>query len=186
MPWVKGVINASTATSATVITGNTFYDNSIPLVISGDVSLDDSNVFHNPANTAQTNTYNGIFFTGNSANYIHTVSWGETEVPFVIQGEIFVPTGYTLTLGNNVVLKFASLPSRLTLYGNVSNIQGTGVALTSINDDSFLGDTNGNGSSLGASGDWKGVRDGNTSGLPYLTYSSEHYNKCNSGSLLTC
>lgn len=179
LPWVKGVVNASTAKAATVITGNTFYDNSIPLMISGNVSLDDSNVFHNPANSAQTNTYNGIFFTGNSANNIYSVNWSATEVPFVLAGDLFVPASYNVTLGNNVVFKFAGLSSRLSINGTVSNQSGTGVYFTSIYDNTLKGNTSGGVTAAGTT-DWLGIRD--SSGT-YMNLGNILHAKCYSGTV---
>jgi hypothetical protein len=177
LPFVYGVVNASNASASTSITGNTFYDNSIPFMISGKFSVDDSNVFHDPANSATTNTYNGIFFTGNSANYLYTITLQETEVPFVIAGDIFVPVSYTLTLGNNVVFKFSGASSKLTINGSLNNMSGTGVYFTSINDDTLKGNTN-NMSSSGASNDWLGIRD-NTG--TYMSLGNILYAKCYSG-----
>ena len=154
VPFVYGALDASQAKSSTAITGNAFYDNTIPLVMSGKFSLDDSNVFHDPANMATTNTYNGIFFTGNSANSITNITLSETEVPFGIVGDIYVTTGNTLTLGNNVVFKFGS-GSQLTFDDSNNYSFGSNVVFTSLSDDTHLGDTNGNVSFSS----WNGVRD---------------------------
>ena len=170
-----GTLNASRATAATTITGNTFYSNNIPMEISGNFNLDNSNVFHDPTNAATTNTYNGIFFTGNSANYFQTISLAETKVPFVIVGDIWVQAGKTLTLSSNVVFKFGSALSQLSyddVVGNIVNINGA--IFTSINDDSYLGDTNGNGASSGGANDWNGIRNlGHTS---YIHPAHEFFN----------
>ena len=171
-----GALNASLATAATIITGNTFYANSIPLEMSGKFSIDNSNVFHDPANAATTNTYNGIFFTGNSANYFQTISLTETEIPFVIKGDIWVNAGNVLTLGNNVVFKFSGTGTQLSYddaTGNISNIGGA--IFTSLNDDSYLGDTNGNGASTGLTGDWNAIR--NLAHTVYLHPAHEYFNQ---------
>jgi hypothetical protein len=176
LPFVYGVVRASGAAAGTVITGNTFFDNNIPLMISANFSIDDSNVFHDPANTATTNTYNGIFFTGNSANYFQTISLSETEVPFVIYGDIWVNAGKTLTLGSGVVFKFSGIGTQLSyddVSGNIANIGGA--VFTSLNDDSYLGDTNGNGASSGVAGDWNGIR--NLAHTVYLHPAHEFFNQ---------
>jgi hypothetical protein len=178
LPFVYGVINADGATAGTNISSNTFYDNRVPLLISGSFSVDDSNVFHDPANTSVTNTFNGIFHTGNSADYISTISLSETEVPFVFHGDIYVTTGNTLTIGDNVVFKFSGTATQLTYTGSVVNATGAGVVFTSVKDDVYKGDTNGDGSSSGVANDWMGVR--NSSNI-FITQGNTFYNRCPGG-----
>lgn len=178
MPFVYGVVNASNASATTVITGNNFYDNSIPFMISGKFGVDDSNVFHDPANSATTNTFNGIFFTGNSANYLYTITLQETEVPFVFHGDIYVTSGNTLTIGNNVVFKFSGAATQLTYTGAVVNSTGSGVVFTSVRDDSYKGDTNGDGASTGLSNDWMGVRNSSNT---FFAQGNTFFNKCPGG-----
>ncbi len=176
MPFnVYGAINASQASATTSITGNVFYDNNIPLMMSGNFSIDDSNVFHNPAAASTKNTYNGIFFMGNSANYISTITLSATEVPFVIVGDIYVTSGNTLTLGNNVVFKFSGALTQITYDGNITNATGSGVVFTSLKDDSYKGDTNGDGASSGVANDWYGVRN---SSHTYISQGNTYFNKC--------
>lgn len=176
-----GVLNAANATAATVITGNTFYDNSLPLEISGKFSLDDSNVFHDPTTPATRNTYNGILFTGNSANYFSTITLSATEVPFAIMGDIWVTSTNTLTLGNNVAFKFYGTASKITVEGSISNQTGTGVVFTSLKDDTVKGDTNADSTTTSpGSADWNGIRD---AAWNYTVLSNGYYYKCSSGSV---
>jgi hypothetical protein len=180
LPFVYGVLRASEAAAGTVITGNTFFDNNIPLMISGNFSVDDSNVFHDPAHTSVINTYNGIFFTGNSANYLSSISLLETEVPFVIDGDIWILAGKTLTLGNNVAFKFAGTGTQLTIEGSMVGQGGTSlvglatsnVTFTSVNDDLVKGATNGT-ASTAVAGDWAGIRD---AAWNWISLANESYN----------
>lgn len=170
-----GALDAQYAASGTVITNNIFYDNNVPLKISGKFSLDDSNIFHDPSNPTVKNRYNGICFSGNSYNdFLGNITLLETEVPFVIQGDIAVPVGSTLTLGNGVIFKFASAGSQFRIDGTV--IEGTGVFYTSLKDDTSLGDTNGDGvaSSPAITGDWNGIK--NSAGA-WIHPSNEFYNR---------
>jgi hypothetical protein len=170
-----GALNANNASYGTVITNNVFYDNNVPLKISGKFSLDDSNIFHDPNNPTVKNKYNGICMSGNSYNdFLGQITLLETEVPFVIQGDIAVPSGSTLTLGAGVIFKFHASPvNQLRILGSV--VEGAGVIYTSLKDDSYLGDTNGDGAaSSPASGDWYGIK--NSAGA-WIHPSNMFYNK---------
>jgi hypothetical protein len=171
----KGVLNAYEATAGTVITGNTFYSNSLPMTMSGQFSIDDTNVFHNPTNPATKNIYNAIFFYGNSANSFGTVSLTATEVPFAIKGSISIPLGKTLTLGNNVAFKMYDPATQLWFTGAVVNSAGTGVVFTSMKDDTVKGDTNGDGTAtVPATTDWAGINDAAGKWITTMTNSFYH------------
>lgn len=156
-----GALDASNAIAGTVITGNTFYNNQKPLSINTTFSLDSSNTF---SQGVLKNTYNGIFL--DYPDDITTgISWQETEVPFVIHNNDFwIETDGSLTLANNVIVKF--MPNGCLVYhtGNLINANGTGVYFTSYKDDARSGDTNGDGNATvpGAS-DWDGIYN-NTNG----------------------
>ncbi|AEJ62284.1 hypothetical protein Spith_2027 [Spirochaeta thermophila DSM 6578] len=104
----SGAFDAAVALSQTVITNNVFYDNEKPLRVGVRYSLDDSNTFHDPDNPAVTNDYNGIFVDSYSLAIGAdgpSITWEETEVAYVLEWTLTVSAGYTLTLGNDVVLK---------------------------------------------------------------------------------
>jgi len=157
-----GVLDASDARSGTIITGNLFYDNVIPLSIGDEYSIDDSNMF---SYLSQTNTYNGIFYN-TTDNITINLTWAETEVAFVIDDNQLIIDGAVLTLGNNVVLKF-TIGSNLSLWddtSNLANYNGNGVYFTSFRDDNLKGDTNGDGSATSeANDDWLGIYNNGTS-----------------------
>ncbi len=154
-----GALNAGKAGSNTVITGNTFYDNVIPLTISKNFSLDASNTFQNPDNASQKNSFNGVFVgrAFSSNNISEAVTWSETEVPFVIVDSFSILANASLTLSENVVLKFMSSTS-IQVSGTLVGWSRAGVKLTSFKDDTVIGDTNGDGNSTSPlDNDWNGI-----------------------------
>jgi hypothetical protein len=159
-----GALDASDAGASSVIQNNVFYDNVKALSVNCRFSLDNSNSFHNPDNVLQTNTYNAIFVE--STDHIDApISWLEDEVAYVINdNDLWINS--TLTLGDNVVLKF--MPSSVIVLNNganpIINYNGTNVYFTSYKDDSLKGDSNGDASiTTSANGDWGGIYDNITS-----------------------
>ncbi len=150
-----GALHAENASNATTITNCIFYNNTLPLTIAAEINTDNSNSFSSNGNF---NSYNGIFV---SRNIQQNTSWSESEVPYVITSDnMTVNSGITLTLGNNVVLKFIDDASLTLLSGESSleNYNGSGVYYTSLKDDELLGDTNGDGSITSpAIADWTGI-----------------------------
>jgi hypothetical protein len=150
-----GVLHADNASSETVIRNNKFYNNVLPITINAEINIDNSNTF---SSGASKNTYNAIYV---SRNVEKNTSWLEDEVAFVITSDnMSVGIGDTLTLGDNVILKFVA-GSTLTLLSGESALQnynGAGVFYTSFKDDELLGDSNGDSSaSSPASADWTGI-----------------------------
>lgn len=167
-----GALDGSGASAGTVITDNIFYDNVRPLSISTAYNIDDSNVFHNPDNAAQTNTYNGIFVESLNEITSH-ITWQETEVAFVIDdNDFWINSGASLTLGDDVVLKFRPESAMVLADGEASiqNHDGVGVFFTSYKDDTLKGDTNADlGATTPAANDWIGIYD-NTLAVPIPHY----------------
>jgi hypothetical protein len=170
----EGVLDAGASGTATVIQHNIFYDNVVPISVSTVYNFDSTNIFHNPADNTQINTYNGIFVE--SLNEIESpISWLEDEVPYVIDDNDFWIEA-TLTLGDNVVLKFK--PSSEIVLNNganpIVNYNGTGVYFTSYKDDTYKGDTNADANATApAASDWGGIY--NNVSMAYETWANILY-----------
>lgn len=175
-----GALNADNANATSIIRNNTFYNNNLPITINAEIDMDNSNKFSSGGNK---NTNNAIYV---SRNIEKNTSWTEDEVAFVITSEnMSVGIGKTLTLGDNVVLKFVE-GSALTLLSGESampNYNGTGVYYTSLKDDELLGDSNGDGSlSSPASADWTGIFLDSWKSTGYATWPNIKYNDPNASS----
>ncbi len=170
-----GALDGNYAGSGCTFTGNVFYDNIRPFSVSTAVSIDNSNRFSHPDDASRINDYNGIFIE--SVEDINTaISWEETEVPFVIDdNDLWIESGASLTLGDNVCIKFRP-DSEFVLDDNnaIVNHGGTGVTFTSYKDDSVKGDTNGDGSiTAPGPGDWGGIYDNISS--QYMNWANIFY-----------
>lgn len=175
-------LDGATAAANTVIKSNVFYDNRIPLRISTNFSLDDSNAFDNSAvapTNAQPNEYNGIDFVGgNSCGVIASnVTWSVTKIPFIIGtpsgAGLCVRSGGSLILGPNVTMKFFAGGS-LVVDGTSTLTTGSGDVFTSIKDkDPAHGGDTDPGSGAPAAGDWSGiVENGVCETWPNIYYST--------------
>ncbi len=173
-----GALAAQGADPTTIIKYNTFYNNTVPLSINGHLSIDNSNIFSNPDDATQTNTYNGIFVHGQDI-ISHSPTWEETEVAYVIQYDGFeIWDTYSLTLGDNVVLKFLTdAMLDIQVGAELINYNGTGVYFTSYKDDTHKGDTNGDGVATTPSAtEWKGIYNNRTTDYFY-TWSNILFSK---------
>jgi len=158
-------LDAGSAAAGTIITGNTFYDNKLPMRINTTFNLDDSNNFDNVG--AQPNKYNGIIVYW--ADITTAINWTTTKVPFVLRGALVLSSTGSLTLGNNVVVKVQPY-GYISLANGASFNQGTNTYITSIRDDAHGGDTNADaGAGSPATGDWYGMKDYNKLSMPWCT-----------------
>lgn len=167
---ISAALDMAYCPQSCVSQNNTFFDNGHPVIIGIASDFDNSNVFHNPDNPAQTNVCNGIFVDCvHSPGQADLMTWSATEVAYVLGGwsgnswAMDGGLGKKLVLGNNVVIKFARYTtpgfSLLMPDGDtqLQNHDGTGVAFTAYTDDSLKGDTNGDGPSTGSGGYWEGI-----------------------------
>lgn len=159
--------------AVSVFTNNVFYDNDIPVYCNIHYSIDPNNSYSNPSNPSQGNTRNSIWmYVEHSANT--TVTYTETEVPYIIDGNSQRYQG-VLDIGPNVVVKFPATANGLSRTDPSYLLIHPTAILTSYKDDANGGDTNGDGNlSSPSNGDWDGVNIGSTNYLsaPNILYAA--------------
>ena len=107
--------------------------------------------------TLERNRTNGIAIK--SGAYSSDILLDVTSVPYMVFGDLTVNQGAVLHINPGVILKMGSATFDLIIRGGliVNGANLNRVVFTSIRDDSHGGDTNGDGPSNGAPGDWGGV-----------------------------
>lgn len=86
-------------------------------------------------------------------------TWTTSGMPYVLQGNVVVASGVTLTVNPGTIIK-GDTNSWLVVNGRLL-AQGTSsqqIIFTSYKDDYYLGDTNGDGFSVGVAADWGGIQ----------------------------
>jgi predicted outer membrane repeat protein len=144
---------SSAAGSTPTITGNAFNNNSL---YGAQVNVATGSPVVS-GNTGSGNQTNAIVFEGNvAANQTWTSAAG---FPILIQGSVTVNLNVRLTIDAGTVVKFGAA-GQLSVYGTLdaNGTDGGWVVFTSLKDDAYGGDTNGDGNaSLPAAGDWYGI-----------------------------
>lgn len=99
------------------------------------------------------------------------VIWTAADSPYLVTTDVTITAAGSLTIEPGVIVKMSS-GKGLTVDGTLiaQGTSGSPVVFTSYRDDSFGGDTNNDGASAGAKGDWHGItiRSGLTGSLANL------------------
>jgi len=130
--------------------------------------------------------FGGVFFSraaepteiAGGTHITKSIVWEKKNSPYLVRGEIFVDSGARLTIEPGVVVKFEYQYGKLNISGELSAI-GTAndrIVFTSIRDDSFGGDSNGDGNATTpARGDWQDINFGSGSASGKMKYASVVY-----------
>ncbi len=144
--------DGTTASSGTTATTNHNYTSDGYYTVTLTITTD----------TGYSETYSHMVYVGSGdpeiSGTLSNDTWSVTGGTYVIDGLVTIADGATLTIEPGTVIKFSSDTGKIIVYGNLV-AQGTSsesIIFTSYYDDSYGGDTNGDGSATSAgSGDWK-------------------------------
>ena len=102
--------------------------------------------------------------------------WTTSGSPYVLDGDVTVAYGVTLTINPGVIVKFNGITRTLQVNGTLSasGTSGSPISFTSLQDDSIGGDTGGDGPTTGSRGQYFGVFFG-TSGSGTFAYLNMTY-----------
>jgi len=148
-------INMNSYGTASTISGCTFQDNGGIALFS--VHIDSVPGFSN--NTAVGNGGDYIYLTNPSPTTDKTITLDNLLGNVLVSTtSTTIPSGTTLTLAPGMVWKWVSV-ARLTCDGTLvaKGTETNRIVFTSFVDDDFAGDTNNDGPSNGAPGNWQGI-----------------------------
>jgi len=168
---VTAALDMSRCPISCVATGNVFFANhGHPVLIGIATNFDNSNEF-------SFNQNNAIYVDCVDITQASAITWTNKQVPYVLGGwssnSWVFGTNKVLTLGDSVVIKFARYTNpgfTLSIPNGsfqIQNSNGSGVVFTSYTDDSYLGDSNGDGVSIGSPGYWEGIQTSGPNWYPW-------------------
>ena len=116
--------------------------------------------------------------------YSSDVTWAAAGSPYVLDGDVTVAAGKTLTVEPGVVVKFNGQLRSLTVQGSLAarGSAGRRVIFTSLQDDSVAGDSGGDNVTTGEKGQWRRIyaTAGASVDLRYSTIRYGGYDCCGS------
>ncbi len=108
-----------------------------------------------------------------TTTYSSNTTWTAANSPYILDGNVTVASGATLTVDPGVVVKFNGTTRQLSVSGTLAAVgtSGSHIVFTSYQDDSAGGDSNGDGSATtGAPGQWNMVEVKSGSTFSHLQY----------------
>jgi hypothetical protein len=106
-----------------------------------------------------------------TTSYSSSTTWTLAGSPYILDGNVTVQSGATLTIEPGVVVKFNGSARTLSILSGGS-LQASGttsarVTFTSLQDDSIGGDSGGDGPTTGSPGQWSAIFISGTATLDY-------------------
>ena len=123
--------------------------------------FDSGLVFTHSGNMNAGGGYGGFLVNGSMAA---NQTWTADNMPYVVSGSFTVPSGQTLTVNPDAIVK-SDGGSKIIVNGGMlaTGTAGNSIYFTSVKDDSVDGqDTNGDGASTGSPGDWAAIKIGSS------------------------
>jgi len=145
--------------------------------------LINTKIFSYSGNSGSGNGKNGIGIQGEIKSNV-TLSCGSSTFPFILIGNVVIQDNCTLAFSPGTIIKAAYVDGRwgeLTVYGtlDVNGTADSNIVFTSLKDDSYGGDTNGDGSAtLPAPADWRRIYvygGGDNDGYAFFDYCRVRY-----------
>jgi hypothetical protein len=102
----------------------------------------------------------GLALTHVSATtYTANTTWTAAASPYVLDGDVTVASGATLTVQAGAIVKFNGQFRTLTVNGTLSAVGSASnrITFTSLEDDSAGGDSGADGPTVGAAGQWYSI-----------------------------
>lgn len=126
----------------------------------------------------------GVSSSAVAANGTHVSGWINSNTtwtlagsPYVIDNDLVVASGVTLTIEPGVIVKFNGIFTDFIVRGSLI-ARGTAanrITFTSIQDDSVGGDSGGDGPTVGAPGQWYNIHTASHSTVIALDYADVRY-----------
>lgn len=126
----------------------------------------------------------GVSSSAVAANGTHVSGWINSNTtwtlagsPYVIDNDLVVASGVTLTIEPGAIVKFNGVFTDFIVYGSLI-ARGTAanrITVTSIQDDSVGGDSGADGPTVGAPGQWYDIHTASNSAVIELDYADVRY-----------
>ncbi len=95
-----------------------------------------------------------------TTTYTSNVTWTLTNSPYVLDGDVTVAGGATLTIEPGVIVKLNGTLRSIWVSGTLQALgtSGAHITFTSLQDDAVGGDTGGDGTTSGSPGQWGAIK----------------------------
>jgi RHS repeat-associated protein len=113
-----------------------------------------------------------------TTTYTSNTTWSTAGSPYILDGNVTVAAGATLTIDPGVVVKFNGTLRQLIVNGTLTAVgtAGSHITFTSYQDDSVGGDSNGDGSATqGQPGQWMQIQVSSGNTASHIQYADARY-----------